>query len=185
VKSAARAKVAVRAPAASARPELLVQITKRTDGRSVLRCVRADGSVVWQRQDGRQAQFFPFHDLIHFALETTLGLGNGFFGLIAQGWEIDETTGTTSRSPVPSEAMLVEQLVNLFTVERIGGAPLPSATELHERLQLLVRAGQLDEARSFTDLEISAARARIDELHDAWAALPGGGTLELPFNRPG
>ena len=54
-----------------------VQITKKTDGLGVLRCVRADGSVTWQKQTDRQAAYFALHDLTHFVVETTLGLRRG------------------------------------------------------------------------------------------------------------
>jgi len=60
---------------------LSIQITKRSDGGGVLRCVRADGSVTWQKQTARHAAFFALHDLTHFAVETTLGYRQGFFGL--------------------------------------------------------------------------------------------------------
>ncbi len=50
---------------------LTVQIAKRTDGSSVLRCTRADGSVTWQKQT-RHAMHFALHDLTHFAVESTL-----------------------------------------------------------------------------------------------------------------
>ena len=77
--------------------ELLgIRLTKRMDGGSVLRCVRADGSVTWQKQD-RHAAFFALHDLTHFAVESTLGFRDGFFGLVAQGWDIDDTTGKGTR----------------------------------------------------------------------------------------
>jgi len=48
-------------------PDLVIQIKKKTDGFATLSCRRADGSVTWQRQDGRHARFFPFHDLTHDA----------------------------------------------------------------------------------------------------------------------
>lgn len=63
----------------------------------MLRCVRADGSATWQKQESRHAAFFALHDLTHFAVESTLGFQRGFFGLIAQGWEIEETTGKQAR----------------------------------------------------------------------------------------
>jgi hypothetical protein len=77
---------------------LLIQITKRSDGGGLLRCVRADGSVTWQKQESRHAGFFALHDLTHFAVESTLGFQRGFFGLIAEGWEIEETTGKQARA---------------------------------------------------------------------------------------
>ena len=70
---------------------LRIQITKRPDGNGVLRCVRADGSVTWQKQE-RHAAFFALHDLTHFAVESTLGFRRGFYGLLAEGWDVEDTT---------------------------------------------------------------------------------------------
>src|SRR5262245_66330979 len=85
-------------------PELRVQLTKRTDGSVVLRCVRRDGSATWQRHE-KHARFFPFHDLRHFAVETTLGLGKGFYGLIADGWDIADTTGKGTRGKLSAASV--------------------------------------------------------------------------------
>ena len=68
---------------------LIIHFTKRTDGGALLKCVRADGSTTWQRQDEKNAAFFPLHDLTHYAVETELGFRRGFYGLIAEGWDID------------------------------------------------------------------------------------------------
>jgi hypothetical protein len=162
----------------SARPELRVQLTKRPDGGAVLRCVRADGSATWQRQEGARAMFFPFHDLTHYAVETTLGFRAGFYGLIADGWDIDDTGGKGRRGRLPAEAVLVEHVVGLLDRERVGGAAPLSADEFRAQL---AAAGQAPP--SLDDARLAATRARMDGLHDAWAALAAGGTLELPFDR--
>ena len=157
-----------------------MQLTKRPDGGAVLRCVRADGSVTWQRQDGPRAAFFPFHDLTHLAVESTLGFRAGFYGLIADGWDIDDTGGKGRRGRLPPEAVLVEHVVGLLDRERVGGAAPLSAEELTAQL---ATAGVAVPPPGLTDARLTAARARIDALHDAWAALPAGGTLELTFDR--
>jgi len=51
---------------------MLIRIKKKTDGAAALSCVRPDGTVTWQRQDGLQGRFFPLHDLTHYAVETVL-----------------------------------------------------------------------------------------------------------------
>jgi len=72
--------------------ELRVRFSKRSDGVVTLQCVRKDGSVTWQRHD-KHGVFFSFHDLSHFAVETVLGFRQGFYGLLADGWDITDTTG--------------------------------------------------------------------------------------------
>src|SRR3982751_514238 len=98
-----------------------IEFTKRADGRTVLRCVRDDGSVTWQRNDDQRAAFFPLHDLTHYAVETELEFRRGFYGLIAEGWDIAETTGKTPRGSLPNETLEVEYLVSAFSAERASG----------------------------------------------------------------
>src|SRR5438093_13641388 len=95
-----------------------IQITKRKDGGTVLKCVRADGSETWQKVEGRQAQFFPFHDLTHYAVESELGVRDAFFDLIAQGWSIDETGRKRAEGELPEGAHFAENLVGTLDRER-------------------------------------------------------------------
>jgi len=161
---------------------LRVQLTKRADGGVVLRCVRGDGSATWQRQDGPRALFFPFHDLTHFAVETTLGFRRAFYGLIADGWDIDDTGGKGKRGRLPAEAVVVEHVVGLLDRERVGGAAPLSAAEFNAQLEQLAASGRAEGARPFTDAELTAVRQLVDALHGRWAALPVGSTLELVFD---
>src|SRR5436190_24383894 len=109
-------------------PELRIRFTKRTDGVVVLQCIRRDGSATWERHD-KQGVFFSFHDLSHFAVEMVLGFRRGFYGLIAEGWDIADTTGKGKRGKLPSEGILVEHVVGLLDRERGGGSALLSAAE--------------------------------------------------------
>jgi len=108
-------------------PDLLIQLTKRKDGGSVLKCVRADGSATWQKNQGRKGMFFPIHDLTHYAVETELGFRSGFYGLMADGWDIEDTEGKGPRGALPSEAITVEKIVGSFDAERAGGSPWSAA----------------------------------------------------------
>ena len=164
-------------------PELRVEFVKRADGGAVLRCVRADGTSTWQRHEGRSALFFSFHDLSHLAVETTLGFRQGFYGLIADGWDIEDTGGKGARGRLPAEAILVEHLVGLLDRERVGGAAPLSAAELAAQLAQLAADGRVVATRTPSDAELDAVRHRTAELHDAWARTPEGGTLVLDFDR--
>jgi hypothetical protein len=99
---------------------LRIQFERRNDG-TVLRCIRADGTVTWQRTNGRQGTFFPIHDLTHYAVETVLGTRRGFFGLVAAGWDLEETNGKGARGPLPDETLIVEHLVGLLNREAAAG----------------------------------------------------------------
>ena len=161
-------------------PELRVQFTKRTDGSVVLRCVRRDGSATWQRHE-KHASFFSYHDLRHFAVETTLGLRKGFYGLIADGWDITDTTGKGARGKLSAASVFVEHIVGLFERERVGGALPLSASEFNAQIDAMI--GTDPERPKFTDTKLTAVRNRTEELHKQWAGIPVGSTLELTFNR--
>lgn len=162
-----------------------IALEERGPGDVVLRCTRADGSTTWQRHRGHQARFFPLHDLVHLAVESTLGARDGFWGLVAAGWEIEETTGKGARGPLPDETVVVEQLVNLFSLERTGGATPPDAAGFRAVMREVMSAGApWPWTPRIDDAALAATRAAIDALHDRWARTPTGATLALRFERP-
>ena len=142
-----------------------VELEKKPGGASVLRCTRRDGSVTFQRHEGKQGTFFPIHDLTHLAVESELARPEGFFGLVASGWDIEETTGKSPRGPLPEGAIAVEKLVGLLDLERAGVASWEPAD-----LGLTV-----DEA--------ARVRRRIADLLARWEALPAGSVLTVDFDR--
>ncbi len=146
----------------------------------MLRCVRADGSITWQRNDDQHAGFFPLHDLTHYAVETELGFTQGFFGLIAAGWNIEETTGKTARGTLPSEALEVEYLVSAFSAERAGGVNA-SAAEFNQLAATFASAKGMPPPRQVSDQDLARVRVRFDELAVSWRALVPDSTLKLRF----
>jgi hypothetical protein len=160
--------------------ELILQFTKRKDGGAVLRCVRADGSATWQRQDDDRAAFFPLHDLTHYAVEAELGFSRGFYGLIAGGWDIADTTGKGARGRLPDEAIEVEYIVGSLGAERAGGSAC-TAEEFNHLAAAFAKTRGRPEPRPLTDAELARVRSRIDELFTRWRELRADGTLELEF----
>ena len=142
---------------------------------AVLRCVRPDGSETWQKQE-RHGAFFVTHDLTHLAVESILHCRQGFYGLIASGWSIDDTTGKGVRGALPPEAGDVEAFVGLFDTER-ASATLWTADEFNEAMA--IKTGGT--ARRLTSEDLAAIRRRRAELMAQWSALPRGDTLELSF----
>jgi hypothetical protein len=145
-----------------------IEIVKQPDGAGVLRCTRGNGSVTWQKQV-KHAAHFALHDLTHYAVETALGYRRGFFGLIAEGWDVDETGGKSARGPVPPEAIEVERIVGLFDSER-GSGTLWSADEFNQFAP-----------RPLTEAEIQKVRALRSALFREWSAVAPGQKLELAF----
>ena len=148
---------------------LRIDFAKRADHTGVLACTRADGSQTWQKQTARAAAHFALHDLTHYAVESTLGCKRGFFGLIAEGWEIDDTTGKGARGPLDVEALEVESIVGLFDRERAGGT-LWAAEEFNEF-----------SPRALTQEQIEAVRKQRSELFRQWSEVAVGEKLRLTF----
>ncbi len=149
------------------RSEMRIEIVKQSDGAGVLRCIRADGSVTWQKQ-ARHAAHFALHDLTHFAVETALDYQQGFFGLVAAGWEVEDTTGQSGRV-LPDEALEVEKMVGLFDAERASGV-VWSAEEFGAFAP-----------RALSEDELRRVRALRAELFGQWAAIAPGEKLGLTF----
>jgi hypothetical protein len=160
---------------------MIIRLTKRRDGSVVLRCDRADGTATWQRQNGQLASVFPFHDITHYVVETELGFRSGFFGLVANGWDINDTSGKTSRGRLPTEAVVVESVVGLFDVQRSLGVEW-TADEVNEHARMYVSGTGGPDVKSLTSEEITRVRARIQQLVQRWKGLAPDETLELPFN---
>jgi hypothetical protein len=157
-----------------------VQLTKRTDGSAVLKCVRADGSETWQTQKGQHAAFFPLHDLTHFAVESELHIGNAFYGLVADGWSIEDTEGKGPRGALPPEALFVENVVGTLDTERAGGWRW-TAAEFNENTARHAANQGRGTPRALTDEELMRVRRRRDELFSEWKALLPGDMLALVF----
>jgi hypothetical protein len=159
---------------------LSIRITKRTDGGAVLKCVRADGTETWQKQTGHQAAFFPLHDLTHYAVESVLGVDDAFYGLIAAGWSIDDTTGKGARGALPSGALFVENVVGTLDTERASGTRW-TAEEFNETLALKAAKDGRPAPRLLTDDDLARIRKRRAELFEQWRELPAGQATELTF----
>jgi hypothetical protein len=147
---------------------LKVEIARQPDGAGVLRCTRQDGSVTWQKQT-KHAAHFAVHDLTHFAVETVLGYRRGFFGLIAEGWEVEDTTGKGTRGALPAQALEAEKIVGLFDSERASG--------------VIWSAGEFNTfaPRTLTEAEIQKVRVLRSALLRQWSAIAPGQKLELAF----
>jgi hypothetical protein len=165
---------------------MLVRLKRHPDGSASLTCVRDDGTSTWQRQNGSLGSVFPPHDLTHYAVETTLGYARGFYGLIAEGWDIGDFAPPWPRGPIPVEAREVELIVGFFDTERRSFARMTDAefnehAERYGAAQRSLKPGSLGDAPRLTTEQIDSVRSARSDLFRRWAAIGAGEALELPF----
>lgn len=171
-------------------PDLTIRLKRHADHTASLTCKRRDGSVTWQRQRGSLGAVFPPHDLTHYAVEQTLGFQHGFYGLIADGWAIEDFAKPWPRGPIPTEAQEVELIVGFFDTERRGNAGLTSESfHAHVERYLAARKATkgklatLTGVRPLSDEDLERVRSTRSELLDSWWNTLPGDSLDLEFNR--
>jgi hypothetical protein len=162
-------------------PPIVVRIKKGTDGRISLSCARADGTATWQKQHGAQASFFPRHDLTHYAVETVLGHRQGFYGLLAAGWNLPDFGTPWPHGALPKDANLTEIIVGFFDRERASGE-MGTAEEVNEQLAQFAGESGLPAPEILTEADLSRVRKKRGELFARWDAVQPGDALELPFD---
>jgi hypothetical protein len=160
---------------------IVIRIKKGADGRTSLSCTRADGTTTWQRQEGDQARFFPRHDLTHYAVETVLGLGKGFYGLVASGWDLSDFGSPWPRGRIPAQANMSELIVAFFDLERRTGER-STAEELNNRLAELCAQKGFPKPPAISEGDLARVRRKRAEVFEQWDAIEPGGALELTFD---
>lgn len=167
---------------------LLIRLKKVRDG-VVLTCLRSSGEAAVQRTG--QGGFFALHDLLHYAVETTLGCREAFFGLMSDGWSFE--TFSDRNDPryrsVPAEALVVEHLVNILSRHALAQARRdPDLQQLWadditaELRQVLMKDGL--PTLSLILPQLLAISDRFELLADRWAKVPLGEHLQLEFPKP-
>jgi 2-polyprenyl-6-methoxyphenol hydroxylase-like FAD-dependent oxidoreductase len=160
---------------------ITVRIKKGSDGRTALSAIRADGTTTWQRQQGGQAAFFPRHDLTHYAVETTLGIREGFFGLVASGWDMSDFGSPWPRGALPPQANVTELIVSFFDLERAGG-DRTTAEEINRKIAEYCAEKGLPPQVPITEEGVAQVRRKRAELFAKWESVAAGDAIELPFD---
>ena len=169
--------------------DLHIRLKRHVDGSASLSCTRRDGSVTWQRQNGPTALVMPAHDLTHFAVETALGFRRGFYGLLAEGWEITDFAKPWPRGPIPDEALVVELIVGFLDSERRQGEAMTAEAFAVQAAQYVASREAVGKSIpagrwQLSDDELERVRSLRDELLARWADVPVGGDLDLDFAVP-
>lgn len=152
-----------------------IKFAKKRD-RHIISCKRNDGSNTWMQTD----EFFVQHDLMHYAVETTLHFKNAFFGMLAGGISISDFELPKDQRPFAysEEALVSESIVNLLSMERLLGPTEnfnDALANAHLKLKHATSKPSVDEEKLD---EIRVLHAKLFQL---WKALPVNEALILHF----
>src|SRR5215212_3397120 len=150
---------------------MIIRLAKGKNGKPpTLTCVRDDGSSTWQRS----TDYFAHHDLIHYAVETTLGYREAFLGLVAAGKDLD-AFGTRNgvKDVYTLQEGWAEALVGLLQLPPGAGGPLMSDQELLDQLVPVCTEGGVS-APPIVAGQLGRIRTQFHALHEVWDQLPEG-----------
>ncbi len=156
---------------------LTVRLKKGRGGPDSLTCVRSDGTQTWERLP----KGIAVHDLTHFAVESELGLANGFYGLLASGWSITGFLEREARRELSRDSVAVEFLVGRFWQEAADGSR-PSADEFNATLASIEATRPGVAIRRVTSDELERVRTTLADLIVRWHSIAPGESLELEFS---
>jgi hypothetical protein len=160
--------------------KLIAEKLGKADKLDRLRYVRADGSgteTVMPRQG-----ILP-HDLVHYVVETTLGLRHGFTGLVARGANATfamESTHDPVGKEVEAEAIQVEGIVEALQTQLWSGQ-----FDLDDFIEGVRTACLMREQASFEFAHPDLGRELFDaalQLDAQWKAVPFHSSLTMDFS---
>jgi hypothetical protein len=158
---------------------MLIRLTKaKNEGKQDrLTCVRDDGS----QTSWPLSSHFAQHDLLHYVVETTLGLKEAFFGLIAKGREIDSFgTQDGQKDVYTKDEGDAELIVGLLQTQMRSGGTQSNA-EFWKMLTLTCEKRNWPMPQAFSDEQLDDIKQKISDLEGKWQRLPAGEWLELVF----
>ncbi len=109
-----------------------------------------------------------------------LGHRQGFYGLVAAGWDLTDFGSPWPRGKIPVAANLSEMIVSFFDLERRTGE-IGLAQDLNETLAGFCAENSLPTPVVLSDDDLNRVRQKRGELFARWEAVKPGDALELPF----
>lgn len=156
-----------------------VIVKKQADGGAGVTFVRDDGSATSGRLGS--GGFGAVHDLAHYAVETTLGLRLGFYGLLAQGWAIADFAVKGAAGRLPDEALVAECIVGQLSNTVFAGRE-PPLDEFNWLVAAAIKGARPGAAAPLISAgDLRRMKQSLDGLLTRWRALPSGAAIELAF----
>ncbi len=156
----------------------LVSFRKETGRPPVFTFRRSDGSTVWSKLGSLPIEY----DLAHYVAEKSLGFTQAFFGLLDEGFAIEDFDLPRGKRPtallpanLPLESLQIEYIVNLLqTEQRCGPSP-----EFRALLTQGLTTSGLPYPDQLTEDVLNQIREDYQTLIEKWYSLPDGQQLDL------
>lgn len=158
-----------------------IEFKKRKQGTSVMICTRVDGTTTWS---ANKTDFFIYHDLIHYAVESTLGYQQAFYGLIAEGINVPDFELDKSERPIklstelPTKASQTEVIVSLLQAEQLQHY---RDDDFLSTLRQTLEQHGLPYSSDLTQQKLNLIRNLINELFNKWQQLQENESIQLSF----
>ncbi len=161
---------------------LSIQLHKRQNKPTILKCIRADKSETWSKLHPNT----EYHDLAHIAVEKVLGFKNAFYGLVSQGVGISDFELPEAQKPealrgpnLPKESLVTEHLVNLLTIEQFN---TKGPIDFIKEIKKILVENNLPYPNTLTEHTLNFIRTEYTRLIAAWKNVQDGAYLENKFD---
>ncbi|MEE8154426.1 MAG: hypothetical protein V3T53_05645 [Phycisphaerales bacterium] len=155
---------------------MIIRLKKGRGKPDVLTCIRSDGSTTWTR-----LRIPAQHDLVHYVVETTLGLRDSFYGLVARGVDITDFEKPKEQQTfqTPIEAVHTEYIVGLLQMELANGAPYE---DFNAQLRAMCEQNRFSAPPEIEPEVIQRIRQAVSAILYEWQTVAPGQTFELTYN---
>lgn len=145
-----------------------------------------------ERDDGVERSFTVAkdagapYDLLHYVVETTLGLRHGFWGMIADGAEFEKAGKTRADATKPSRTLsgdLTELLQSEALVQEFRAAPGSSAESYLANIRKHFASTGVS-APPLEDPTVRRLHSAVTEVSDRWCGLEDGESIVAEWPKP-
>jgi hypothetical protein len=150
-----------------------VILHKLSDERHALEIVRDSGD---RERMECETRSLLVHDFMHFAVEETAKLTDGFWGKLANGKTLAEMNDRASPPNDPA-MMEIERIVGALSMAAKGATP-PQVVAAQKAYSAAVGVGV---PAWLTESFVARVQARLRQLRGEWNATPYGRTMELAW----
>lgn len=157
---------------------MLIRFIKENHDHYRLECVRRNKTMT---SSLHETSVSLKHDFLHYIVENSAGLGDGYFGIIAAGNDMDELTPKAMKAcgVDPTEECHAAEIVIVALQEALGHHA--------DALSVVAKAEQrchemgITPPAYLTSVFIDQALASFANLYEQWKKLSVGESVELPF----